>query len=136
MTQGNEDGKLRSSHEERLTDGWEGFTEDGNSLDAMARGLASGALSRRQALKMGGVALLGGALGIFGWTGSAEANNGKRRRKRKRPNARPCPNGPSDCLGNQCCLTLPSGSKVCGPASFCPEQNPNSGSAGVTCVCP
>ena len=50
----------------------DGMTEE-YSFDELARGLASGTLSRRRALKLVGAAFLGGALGIFGSAGHAEA---------------------------------------------------------------
>src|SRR5947209_16105989 len=56
----------------------EDATEE-HSFDELARGLASGAISRRKALKLGGVALLGG-FGLFSvFPDAAEA----RRRDRK-----------------------------------------------------
>ena len=42
------------------------------SFDELAKGLATGALSRRQALKLVGAALLGSALGFFSLQGLAE----------------------------------------------------------------
>ncbi len=41
------------------------------SFDELAKGLATGALSRRQALKLAGAALLGGAFGFFSLQGPA-----------------------------------------------------------------
>ncbi len=49
----------------------EDMTEE-YSFDELARGLATGTLSRRKALKLVGAALLGGALGFFSLQGRAE----------------------------------------------------------------
>ncbi len=58
-----------------------GLREEHSSLDELARGLAIGALSRRQAMKMAGAAFLGGALSFFSLSRPAQA---KRRRRRLR----------------------------------------------------
>lgn len=73
MTHANGDDQVRSSREEPLSEGWEEVTENGYSLDELARGLATGTLSRHQALKMAAGAFLGAMLGIFSMTDPARA---------------------------------------------------------------
>jgi hypothetical protein len=88
-----------------------GTTE--RSFDELARGLASGKLSRGKALKFMGAALVGGALASLGLSGEAAADppgckrNGKKCKKDEQccsrtcldgtcaiaPTAEPCPSG-------------------------------------------
>ena len=95
------------------------------SFDEVARGLATGTLSRTRALKLVGAALLGGALGIFGFAGSAEA-------RRRRSSCFPCTtSNPSSYPYGYCCLTRTGGTSGClVRSSFC--ENPPS---GTECTC-
>jgi hypothetical protein len=52
-------------------------TTEGYSFDSLARGMANGAISRRQALKLVSAALLGfGSLGLLGGVAGAKSNHG------------------------------------------------------------
>ncbi len=69
-------------------------------IDGLAMGLANGTLSRGQALKYAGAALLGGALGIFGFASPADA-----RRRRRRSSCMPCnSDDPNTIPVGSCCL--------------------------------
>jgi hypothetical protein len=96
----------------------EDATEE-HSFDELARGLASGAISRRKALKLGGVALLGG-FGLFSvFPDAAEA---RRRRGRRRGrglgqrSSRTCGINESGCNFGSC---------VCPRNTFCITNNNN-----------
>ena len=66
----------------------------GHSFDELARGLASGTISRRRALRLVGGALVGGLLtSILGGVAWAEPPEGR---------GRPCPKGQPKC-GDTCC---------------------------------
>lgn len=129
-----ENGKGRSSPEEPLRE-WEEVTEGGHSLDEVARGLATGALSRRQALKMAGGALLGSMLGFFAIMNPAQAKKRKRRLRCIVGNIIP---GGTDCPGKPgafpCLLHLDAGTVGC-----CLPQNLCTAVAGAVaaldCTC-
>ncbi len=95
------------------------------SFDELARGLASGTLSRGRALKLVGAALLGSALGIFGLAAPAEA---QRRRRR----CAPCTtDDPGTYPAGYCCLTPTGGTSGClVPESFCASPP-----SGTECTC-
>ncbi len=81
MTQSNGDGELRSPREEEPL--WEeALTGGGYSLDELAKGMASGTISRGRALKLVGTAFLGGALSFLSFADVAEARLRRRRRRR------------------------------------------------------
>ena len=84
-------------------------TEEHHSLDQLAKGLASGTLSRRRALELGGAAILGGLLGMVGLGMRPEEAQARRRR----PRCLACA-GPGSCASSSC-GTVPSGSN----ATFC-----------------
>ncbi len=98
---------------------------DEHSLDELARGLATGALSRRPALRLASAALLGGALGVFGLTDLAEA---KRRRKRRRTACIPCGTAaglsPTCPASGQCCNIISNGIGCCLPCQSPPPPGP------------
>jgi hypothetical protein len=99
-------------------------------LDELARGLAEGAISRRQALKWAGFGVLGAALSTLGFADTAEAiNPGKCvRRFEGTPLERGecncgvmCPGDDPPCGGDPGCVCLqePSGRGFCGKHSDC-----------------
>ncbi len=94
MTESNRE--VNSSRERSLEE-WEELAE-GYSFDELARGLASGTISRGQALKLVGAGILGGAL-ITLWPNEAQALSFRRRCRRR---------------GGTVCRT-PTGSRVCCP---------------------
>ena len=86
----------------------------GRSLDELAKGLASGSLSRRKALRLMGAALLGGTL--FSIPGMAFA-----RTPPTRGGSGPCPPGRTNCRGK--CVDLSSDRNNCGQcANVCSES--------------
>jgi hypothetical protein len=127
-------------------------TTEEYSFDALAKGLASGTISRRKALKLAGAAILGGGLLAFGPTREAEAAEcgnrpGCSRRCRNRRGCRcvrvrsaegtnvrcvrPC------CLNQACDTNAQCGSgELCMVTGCCP-QDEQAGRLGV-CVkqCP
>jgi hypothetical protein len=113
------------------------------SFDELARGLASGSISRRRALRLMGAALLGGALASLG-IGEAAADppgckrNGKRCKNNNQCCSGNCVNGtceacPTPC-GTQCCQTgelcLGLNGPCCPAAQFCV------GASGSVCCGP
>ncbi len=120
----------------------EDLAEEHSSFDELSRGLAAGVLSRNDALKLAGAALLGGALGIISWSKDADARRRHRRRRRRLASPPPPPPAPTcsslytvqpccfdetttcrpdACLcpqGSQCIsapLGMPPGAFVCAP---------------------
>ena len=91
----------------------DGMTEE-YSFDAVARGLASGTLSRRRALKLLGAAFLGGALSLVLLPDEAEARRRRRRRGPRCPSSgtgcdERCTNTTKDCA----CIRTTEGARVC-----------------------
>lgn len=133
MTQSNGDGELRSSREEEPL--WEEeLTGGGYSLDELAKGMASGTISRGRALKLVGGAFLGGALSFLSFTDVAEA---RLRRRRRRRGAR-CPASGSGCdvrcvnTTRDCaCVRTVEGTRVC--VHPCCSDRPCSSSFGTRC---
>lgn len=124
----------RHRHEEAVT--------EEHSFDELTRGLASGALSRGQALRLAGAALSGAALGIFGLTGPADA----RRRRRRRASCAFCGTAAGlspTCPSGQTCNIIANGIGCCVP--LCTTTDCSTGCAcrgpgdetcqGGTCVC-
>ena len=122
---------------------------DEHSFDKMARGLASGNLSRGQALKLVAATIFGGTFGVFGLEKPAEA---RRRRCRRCSSTRPCPSGtccqtrsngksccvrscPSGeaCAGGNCCDELRACGDVCCPSDQCCGGDGNCCPPGNTC---
>ena len=106
-----------------------------SSFDELAKGLASGSISRGRAIRLMGAALVGGTLGSFGIGGVAAADNlckptGKKCNKNKQ-----CCSG--NCSGGKC-AACPSGQVLCNGScvsTSCPEGqtfNPTS----CQCECP
>ena len=115
-------------HESRYTDG-EG------SFDELAKGLSSGALSRRGALRMLGAAMLGGALASIpgvAWTKGTRCPRGTHRcpdgscvPKGQACGSKGCPTGETKCNGT--CRNLQTDTLNCGTCgNACP--------AGHSCV--
>ena len=108
----NENGEVRPSWEE----------PEEYSFDDLARGLASGSLSRGRALKLAGAGILGAALGVFSLQNDAEAKK-RRRRGGGGGGGSICPQGAALCanivsagagtLQATCC---PEGTKCCSTA--------------------
>jgi hypothetical protein len=92
-------------------------TARGSSFDELAKGLASGTISRGRVLKMLGAALVGAMLASG--RGAALADN------QCKPHLKKCNNNAQCCSGN--CIENPQGSgKVCGCAAgqtLCPGNN-------------
>src|SRR5688572_11114130 len=80
------------------------------SLDELARGLASGSISRGRALRLMGAALVGGALGSVGIGEAAAAPIGCKADGKK------CKNG-NQCCSLNCsggiCVSCPPGQELC-----------------------
>jgi hypothetical protein len=94
---------------------------DASSFDDLAKGLASGTLSRRKALRMLGAAVVGGALASFPGMAWAAKPAG-------------CPSGVK-CKG-QCCAVGATCAKGAGGACACPTGQIVCGGACVTNTCP
>src|SRR5918997_3574135 len=81
------------------------------SFDELARGLASGSISRGRALRLMGAALVGGTLGSFGIGGVAVAA------KACKPAGQKCSKDKQCCSANcsgGTCAACPSGATLCG----------------------
>jgi hypothetical protein len=76
-----------------------------DSFDELAKGMASGAISRRKALKLVGAAVFGGAL-VSLFPGVAEARH---RRHRCKPGQRGCAIGVCKCPKGSRCVGAGSG---------------------------
>jgi hypothetical protein len=79
-------------------------------FDELAKGLASGSISRGRALRLMGAALVGGTLTSFGIGGVAEADN------ECKPTAKKCNKNKQCCSGNCSggkCAACPSGQVLC-----------------------
>jgi hypothetical protein len=133
--------------------------EDG-FFDDLARGLASGTLSRGKALRLMGAALVGGALGSVGIGEAAAAPIGCKADGKKCKNGNQCcsrnceggtcaaacvPNGGTCAIGSQCCsgncsgdicVSCPSGQELCSNGS-CASTSCSQGNIfdPFTCSC-
>ncbi len=87
--------------------------EEPSSLDELARGLATGALSRRQVLKLTGAAFLGGALSIFGLASPAEAKRRRRRRSGCVQGTRDAQTNAISCAEGSCLVHPDGGTSGC-----------------------
>ena len=103
------------------------------SFDELARGLGSGELSRRKALRLMGAALLGGTLASVVGIGEASADPPVCRR-----NGEPCRRDrqccSGDCSSHGRCVGLPGSgpcNPCCGPCSRCTR---NSDCCSARCV--
>jgi Dickkopf N-terminal cysteine-rich region len=91
------------------------------SFDDLAKGLATGAVSRRKALRMLGAVLVGGVLASVPGVALAKPKPGKCTKDKHCPSGQSCVNGQcgtSTCEANQPCLT---GECVCPEGAFCSE---------------
>jgi hypothetical protein len=70
------------------------------SIDELARGLAEGTISRRQALKLAGYGMLGVALSGMGFADTAEALTRRQRRRCRRKGGTLLERGECRCAGN------------------------------------
>jgi hypothetical protein len=75
-----------------------------HSFDALAKEMADGTISRGQALKLVGGAVLG-AFGLAALPGIAEAKKKKKKKKKKHPSAGVSPSLPPCTLGQTGCPT-------------------------------
>jgi hypothetical protein len=80
------------------------------SFDELVRGLASGSLSRRKALRLMGAALVGGTLASFGTGGVALADDECKRTGKKCRKDKQCCSG--NCSSGTC-AACPSGQVLC-----------------------
>jgi hypothetical protein len=89
-----------SSISPALRDGGQQVSQDtsNHSFDELARGLASGTLSRGKALKVMGAALVGGALGSLGGVASADQGDQGENEECK-PEGKKCKNNHQCCSG-------------------------------------
>lgn len=106
------------------------------SFDELAKGLATGAVSRRKALKLMGASIFGSMLiGLV--PGAAGAKKKKKRKKKRRSST--CPGGTIPCparLGGKCCdIDLPLCCPVSTGGGCCPSNSPVCCPDGITC-CP
>jgi hypothetical protein len=103
------------------------------SLDELAKGLATGTLSRGKALRLMGAALVGGALGSVGIGEAAAAPIGCKRDGKK------CKNG-NQCCSLNCsggiCVSCPPGQELCNNGS-CASTSCSQGHIfdPFTCAC-
>jgi len=81
-----------------------------HSFDELARGLASGDVSRRRALRLMGAALVGGTLASLGIGGEAGADPCKRTGKACKKNSQCCSR---NCV-NGTCAACPADTTLCG----------------------
>jgi|SRR5215217_5735548 len=103
------------------------------SLDELAKGLANGTISRRQALRLMGGVLVGSALASI--PGTAWAARCPRPRIRCRGQC--CPTPVTTCVGtggNKTCGPCPSGTEECGGTCVDLSTTTNCGSCGNACV--
>jgi hypothetical protein len=104
-----------------------------SSFDELARGLASGTVSRRKALQLMGAALVGGTLGSLGGVAAADEEckpNGKKCRKDKQ-----CCSG--NCEGRKCAAAAcTSNGGTCTSGSQCCSGNCKSGMCVESCIPP
>lgn len=106
------------------------------SFDELAKGLATGAICRRKALKLMGASIFGSM--IIGLVpGAADAK--KRKKKKKKRRSSTCPRGTIPCpakLGGKCCdVDLPLCCPVSAGGGCCPSDSPVCCPDGFTC-CP
>ena len=105
-------------------------TTEEYSFDALAKGLASGTISRRKALKLVGTAILGGGLLAFGPTREAEAAEcgsrhgcDRRCRNRRRCRCVRTVTGNVRCVRRICCGRGCSTNGDCGNNALCMTEN-------------
>ncbi len=91
----------------------ETLTEEHSSFDELSRGLATGALSRSQALRLAGAALLGGALGILGLASPAQAKKRRRRRSGCAQGTRDAQTNAISCAAGNCLVHPDGGTSGC-----------------------
>src|SRR5918998_5025572 len=103
-----------------------------SSFDELARGLASGSISRGRALRLMGAALVGGTLTSFGIGGVAVADD------RCKPTGKKCKKNKQCCSGNcsgGTCAACPSGQVLCGGSCVSNSCLTNSGQVFNTTTC-
>jgi hypothetical protein len=103
-------------------------TSVGHSFDELARGLASGTVSRRGALKLVGGALLGGVLASIpglGWAQGRQCPQGEH----------PCPDGTCVPTGELCPTPGPTPRGGCGIITCSLEPPAPCNPASPTCFC-
>jgi hypothetical protein len=104
------------------------------SLDELAKGLATGTLSRGKALRLMGAALVGGALASIPGTAWAARCPSPRIRCR----GQCCPTGVTTCVGtggNKTCGPCPNGTEACGgTCTDLSTSTTNCGTCGNACV--
>jgi hypothetical protein len=105
------------------------YTQTEGSLDELAKGLASGTLSRRKALRMLGAALVGGALASFPGVAWAAKPAGCPSGKKCGKNC--CPDTTFVCSQGKC--ACPTGQAACGGQCVPLTTNQNCGSCGNAC---
>ena len=87
-----------------------------HSFDELTRGLASGTVSRRKALRWMGSALVGAALTSIPGVAWAKPKPGKCN------NDKQCPTG-QVCVGGQCCANEVCGDQCCGADEYCSQPS-------------
>jgi hypothetical protein len=103
------------------------------SLDELAKGLATGTLSRGKALRLMGAALVGGALASIPGTAWAARCPSPRIRCR----GQCCPTPVTTCVGtggNKTCGPCPNGTEDCGGTCTDLSTTTNCGTCGNACV--
>jgi hypothetical protein len=98
----------------------------GTSLDEVAKGLASGTISRGKALRLMGSALVGAALISIPGVAWAKPKPGKCNKDKQCPTGQVCVGGQCEAVGG------------CTPGTICPNGTrclPNATGGGGTCPC-
>ena len=112
------------------------------SFDELARGLASGSISRGRALRLMGAALVGGALGSVGIGEAAAAPIGCKAEGKKCKKNTQCCSG--NCAGGTCAAACVSDGGACTDNTDCCSDNCDSsgfcfpsagGTTNVSCHC-
>src|SRR5919199_3200108 len=87
------------------------------SFDELARGLASGNISRRQAIKWAGYSVLGASLSSMGFAETAEALTRRQRRRCRRKGGTPLEKGQCHC--GSVCGAFEDPQAGCAPGCVC-----------------
>jgi hypothetical protein len=108
--------------------------EEGHSVDELARGLATGTMSRRQVLKVLGGTLAGGLLAVLGVGGGvAAADECKRNGKRCKKNSQCCS---GNCANGTCAAACVANGGACTAGTQCCSGFCKGGTCAASCIPP